>query len=487
MDVLAIGAATGGGGLSLAAAVALGGVALLVGFAGPRKAALLALALGMLQYGPTKALHVVPLSFTVIDDILLLGLGIRWLADVSLRRTTPPLWATTWLLVWMAFGLLDTVAYGISIATTLESFRWMFLPAVLYVVSAQHGRERGFARSLIRIVVAVGLLQAAVAIAQAFNARSIGDGSFGLLGQGGANALGFLILLTVVLVAADGGSLSRSVWPIALGIAGIVASSARAAIIVLPFALILAYRGRLRRPAAALALVAIVTASGYVVVLAFERSQMNVRQDLSPARLVVAQLDTPNHGGGRLLPLLRLPTLFGTSPLVWATGLGPGQYGSAFRQIPSMRNFSYSIANSEWVVILGEYGLVGVLCFLAILVRPLRLAIGESRPRDGIPWALQISRAAPSIILIAVVGMTVLTILEYQPFSYPWWALLGLLEAASPGSAVAASNLPESQSAVQSTPTTGQTGDVDEDGQVAMVLPGDMRSAEQRNAHRRTE
>jgi hypothetical protein len=49
----------------------------------------------------------------------------------------------------------------------------------------------------------------------------------------------------------------------------------------------------------------------------------------------------------------------------------------------------------------------------------------------------QIERAAPSIVLIGVLGMTVLTILEYQPFSYAWWALLGLMEAASTRSALA--------------------------------------------------
>ena len=139
------------------------------------------------------------------------------------------------------------------------------------------------------------------------------------------------------------------------------------------------------------------------------------------------------------MPLLRLSALFGASPVAWTTGLGPGQYGSAFQQIPWMRSFAYSVANSEWTVIWGEYGLVGLLCFLAILIRPLRLSSRRSRPRDEPPWARQMVRASPSLVLIGVLGMTVLTILEYQPFSYPWWALLGLAEAAFIGSAQASS------------------------------------------------
>src|SRR5665648_966227 len=102
------------------AAAALGGVAFLVAFGLPRTAVFVALALGMLQYGPTKTLHLFPPSFTVLDDILLLALGLRWLVDVAFGRTAPPAWVTMWLLVWMAIGLLSAVGHGISVMTTLQ-------------------------------------------------------------------------------------------------------------------------------------------------------------------------------------------------------------------------------------------------------------------------------------------------------------------------------------------------------------------------------
>ena len=208
-----------------------------------------------------------------------------------------------------------------------------------------------------------------------------------------------------------------------------IAAQARAAILAAPFALIVAYRARLRRPLAALAVAAIVVASGFIVVAAFERSHMSVSRDLSPEFLVANQLESPDRGGGRLIPLQRLPGLFGATPLGWVAGLGPGQYGSAFRQIPSMLAYAYSVANSEWTVIWGEYGLTGLLCLAAILARPL-LDLDSARDLEGRDWTRQMARAAPSIVLAGVVGMTVLTILEYQPFSYPLWALLGLVEGA---------------------------------------------------------
>jgi O-Antigen ligase len=443
---LVIGVIIGPDELSALAAVVLAGVAFVAAFGWPRAAVLVALALGMLQYGPTKSVHLVPQAFTVLDDFLLFALGLRWVAGVAARRVDPPVWVTTWLLIWMGVGALSAAARGISITTTLVSYRWMFLPAVFYMVCAHYGRQGHFARDVIRVVVGVGLLQAAVAIMQAGIARSIGDSSYGLLGPGGANALGFLILLATVLVATNDNAMSKSVWLVIVSVMGIISAQARAAIIALPFVLILAYRGRLKRPLAALVVTVIVVSSVVMVAVAFQKSGMNASRDLSPQRLVAAQLQSPNGGGGRLVPALRLPGLFGASPLGWIAGLGPGQYGSAFRQIPWMLHYSYQIANSEWTVIWGEYGLIGLLSFLAILSRPLRISI-RLRADDGPDWTRQMARAAPSIVFVGVVGMTVLTILEYQPFSYPLWALLGLLEAASAVSVTTASALSRDRAA----------------------------------------
>ena len=232
----------------------------------------------------------------------------------------------------------------------------------LYMVCAHFAQQGRFAQHVIRLVIVVALFQAALATVQAGIVGSIGDKSHGLLGLGGANALGFLITLAVVLVAASDKPLSRSVWLVIVGTLGIVSAQSRAAIITLPFALMLAYRDRLKRPLLALAIVAILVASGYVVAVAFERSQMSVSRDLSPEVLVANQLESPDRGGGRLIPLLQLPGQFGASPLAWMAGLGPGQYGSAYRQIPSMLRYAYSVANSEWTVIWGEYGLIGLAC-----------------------------------------------------------------------------------------------------------------------------
>jgi O-Antigen ligase len=412
----------------VAIALALGVAALLVVFAKPRAAALIALALGMLQYGPTKTVHLLPAAFTVVDDALLVALAVRWVVDVALRRARPPVWVLTPLLIWVGVGIIGLLARGIDVRLALSSFRWMFLPAVLCMVCAHYALEERFAVRVLQIIIGVGMLQAGVAILQAGFHRSIGDSSYGLLGPGGANALGFIVLLAMVLVAADDRPLSRSIWLVIAGAAGIVAAQSRAAILVMPFALMVTYRRRLKRPVAVLVAAVIVLAVGSAVVVAFEVSHMPVTRDLSPLHLVAVQLQSPDTGGGRLVPLRHLPHMFGGSVFSWAGGLGPSQYGSAFRPIKWMAHYSYQIANSEWTVIVGEYGLVGLICFLAILSRFVLIALRP--PDDDAPdWMRQVRRAAPAIMMVAAVGMTVMIILEYQPFSYAFWALLGLVEA----------------------------------------------------------
>jgi hypothetical protein len=405
------------------------GFAVLVVAKWPRFAVLAALALGMLQYAPTKAYPVLPGAFTAVDDLLLLMLGLRWAAGVAAGRTRPPMWVLALLGIWMGAGIVNVVVRDISLMTAAASYRLLFMPALLFLLCADHARRPGFARSVINVIVAVALLNAAVAIVQAVLIGSIRLGASGLMAYGGANALGFIILLAIVLVASRGGSTAQTAWLVILGLFGMIAAQSRAAIITAPVALVLPYRRRLGRPAVVLSVVVVVVAAAVVLSVALSRSNMTVSRDLWPGRLIAAQMQSPDRGGGRLLPLFQLPTMFAASPLSWIGGLGPGQYGSAFHQIPWLLHYTYQVANSEWTVIWGEYGILGLLCLGAILGRVLVIC-RRARDVDGPAWVAQVVRAAPSVVLVALMGMTVLAILEYQPFSYPFWAVLGLIEAA---------------------------------------------------------
>jgi hypothetical protein len=395
----------------------------------PRATLLLALALGMLQYAPTRVIGVAPGAFTAIDDLLLVSLGLGLVLGVASRRFSPPGWTTVWLLVWMGAGVVVAAAYGTAIMSVLESYRWMFLPVVTFFACAQFAQEAAFARLVIRLIVVIALIQAAVAVLQAAMTGGIGDQSFGLLGYGGANFLGFIILFAVVLVGVRRPTGLRELLLVGLGSLGVLAAQSRAGIITLPVVLLIVFRRWFNKPVAAVAVVMAVILAVGLVAFAFNESSMTVSGDLSPLKLIEAQFQSPDRGGGRMLPLLQLPDVFGSSPAAWAAGLGPGQYGSAYHQIPSMLQYQYQVANSAWTIIAGEYGLLGLTALLAILGRALWIS-RRTRGLQNPDWAGQMSRAAVSIVIIAAFGMTVGSFLEYQPASYPFWALLGLIEAA---------------------------------------------------------
>ena len=407
----------------------------------PREGAILAVLLGLLQYGPTKALVVLPHSFVIVDDLLVVGVGLRWSLDTLLRGIDGPVWVVSWLCAWMLLGLFSAVANGADLVTMLLSYRMLFLPAILYLASARYGGERRYSRWLVGVVIGVGLVQSVVAVAQALQAGRVGDASFGLFGFGGANALGYLVLMGTALLAAGEGRPFARFAGVALGLLGIVCAAARATMFIAPIGLLLTQSGRLRKPLRIVLLVGLVAAAAVFTFSAFGSTATSVRAGLSPSVLLQGQYDP--DASGRLLYVLGLPTVLGSDPLLWAAGLGPGQYTSvegmkgpppAVLKVRAKKVHSsgFAFPDSEWTTVMGEYGVLGLVCFVAVLSRPLwlwwRPSLRRLRHERGI--LAQVTRAAPTLVLVAVVGSLTSNFFEVGPLSYSWWALVGLLEAA---------------------------------------------------------
>lgn len=407
----------------------------------PREGAILAVLLGLLQYGPTKALAVLPHSFVIVDDLLVVGVGLRWSLDTLLKGIDGPVWVVSWLCAWMLLGFFSAVANGSDLVAMLMSYRMLFLPAILYLASARYGGERRYSRWLVGVVIGVGLVQSVVAVAQALQAGAIGDTSFGLLGLGGANALGYLALMaTALIVAGEGRPLARFAG-VALGLVAIVCSAARSVLFIAPIGLLLTQSGRLRKPFRIVLLLGLVAAAAVFTASAFSTTTVSAWARLSPSVLWQAQYDP--DGGGRLLYVLRLPRVLGSDPLLWAAGLGPGQYTSAEGmkgpapallkvRVKKVHSSGFAFPDSEWTTVMGEYGVLGLVCFVALLSRPLWLWWRPSlrRLRHGRDISALVTRAAPTLVLVAVVGSLTSNFFEVGPLSYTWWALVGLLEAA---------------------------------------------------------
>jgi O-Antigen ligase len=435
--MIATGAAVSQTPLVAGVAVGLAMVALTLMF--PVAGLITALVFGVLQYSLTKAYPVLPSSFTLTDDVIVAALFLRWLGSVGLRRTTPPVWFSFWIAVWLTVGVANVVAGGLSAVWSLEAFRSMFLPLMLYPIASEFaGREKTL-RLILRVIVALTLFGSAIAIWQAFAGRAIGDRAFGFLSPGGANILGFLSLLGAIILLSAPKPSSRYLVAAGVMLAAIVASAARAALIVTPLVILLTLRGRSAKVARVVALLAVLVTGGYLVAAVFWASGLSPSTSLSPGRLVSAQ-DNANFGG-RLLYARALPELFQGDPVNWLVGLGPGQYVSvvgvqreahsymAARPASITSGTGYASADNEWVAIVGEYGVAGILCVLMILARPVYLALFRSGPLIDLSESQQtLARATPAVVCIGVMAAMIVNAFEYQPFAYALWVLLGLSE-----------------------------------------------------------
>ncbi len=397
-----------------------------------------AVAMGMLQYALTKSYPVLPSSFTLVDDVVVVVLFMRWLGSVSLGRARVPGWFSCWAATWLTFALVNVAASGLGASWSLEGLRSMFLPLMLYPIASEYaGRERAL-RFVLRVVVLVILVGAGAAIIQALASGAVGDQAYGLLGPGGANVLGFTALLGATILLSEP-NLGPAQWAgVAVMLGALAASAARAALFVTPIALFLTLRGRPAKVMRLVIMIAIVAVGVQVVATVYSASGLDASSSLSPDALVRDQ-NNPNFGG-RLLYAKALPKLFQQDALNWLTGLGPGRYTSAVgvqkmapayvaaRPISTTTATGYANADSEWVTIVGEYGLVGLMCAVLILARPAYLAL-RAPLLLSLPKARQtLTRATPAIICIAVMAAFSSNAFEYQPFAYALWVLLGFAE-----------------------------------------------------------
>lgn len=401
-----------------------------------RPAAMLpvALVLGLLQFGPTRAYPILPVGASFIDDVIVLGLFCRWLIEAIRYGPSVDRGMIAPLALLAAIGVVSALVHAQSIDRMLLAFRGLLLPATLYLVSARYAEDPRLRRRLIRWVVALAALHAVAAIGQWLSSPGKIDSAFGLLGAGGANALGLLALIAACLIVASE-RMSAARWVLIAALcAGMVASSARAAMIATFPALVVAMRNRLVRVRSfvlvgLLAAVTILSVSHY-----YRVSGRDIREDLAPSYLLHAQY-VPEQGG-RMLYLAAVPGMLQASRWGWVLGVGPGGFTSyvgvnarsktllAVAPPSTLSESGLGNADSEWVAVLGEYGIVGLGCILVLMIRPAVVALRRQRAGD-----LDIMTGAmPAIVVTGLLGATAMNFLEYQPLAYAFWILAGVTE-----------------------------------------------------------
>lgn len=420
-----------------------GGVALVaLAVVFPVMGLLATLVLGILQYSLTKAYPILPTSFTLVDDVLVLALFLRWIGAVGLRRTSPPIWFVGCAGVWLGMAAINLTLNGVEATWALEAVRSMFLPLLLYPIACQYAGSERIVTLFLRTIVLVILACGVVAVIQAATIGGIGDKAYGLLGPGGANVLGFILLLGFVVVLSSPRGATWRLVAAALLIGGIVASGARAALVASPIVLLPLLRGRRGKVALVLGGICVVLASGYLAIGAFSHSGLDSSSLLSPRAVLNSQRNASQCG--RLLYLEALPRVFRGDTSKWLVGVGAGQYTSVvgtqrrapayLKERPSSSTSStgYAFADLGWTTILGEYGVLGLICVLLILARPASRSLRSQMTLHQLPPARQtLARAVPAVVFVGMAASLIVNAFEYQPFAYPLWLLLGLYEDTS--------------------------------------------------------
>lgn len=423
------------------AGIAIAGAGVVLGILRPREGALLALVLGLVQFGPTRTFPVLPQIFTLADDALIVGLALRWLSDSLLRRTVTNPWVSGGLGAWAVATGVSALVARTTPATVLLALRGIGLPMLLYPVVATYVSHAASRRWVVRIILWNAVGQAVLALFQWAANRGNIDAAYGLLGPGGANALGFVLLSGVVFIAAEE-RLTAARWVEAIGITiGIVAASARAAMFGIPVAVAIAVRRRLARLRVVTLVIVVVGAALLAVGYYYQNSTRSIAYDLSPSSILEAQ--TVPTQGGRLIYAFALPGVLSRQPFGWALGVGPGGFTSyvgvndrspAYLDVAPFNSASSTgraSPDNEWVAVLGEYGLLGLTILLLMLFRPAWLAFSMRRVGGTglIEDADLLVNVLPAALFLVLYGGMSINYLEYQPLAYVWWATAGLMES----------------------------------------------------------
>ncbi len=408
----------------------------------PRTGFYLALAVGMLQYGPTRAYRLLPDTLTLIDDVLLVLLVLRWMGDAARRRTQFPVVYLRVVAVWMTLAVLVAAVSGVETAIVLGALRGLFLSSTFFILAFAYSSDEQGARVLVRLILVVCLMHAIVAFAQAARANAIGDPSFGLLAPGGANALGFLMLFGCALCVALMRTQSRAVVILCVLSLALVVAGSRGAMLVWPVVLVVTTRGSWReRLVLGLVLAGAVGSLLAVHSWVVQRGQADVLR-LSPAYLWESQ-NVPEWGG-RAVYMRALPGLLASQGGALLVGLGPGQYTSntgvannaeayvATRPTSTTSPTGFAYADGQWTAIAGEYGLLGLAFAGLLIVHPLWTSRSARRWQGsrGV-YREAVCAAMPGLFVATVAGGFVLNLFEYQPVAAVWWALAGTAVAAT--------------------------------------------------------
>ncbi len=361
----------------------------------PRIAFLLLALFVPTQFWWTDELRFLPRALAFADDALLALLSARVVFDRL--RAGRPFARTPWDLPFFIFfgiGIISTFVNGVPFVNAAAGLRAPVLFGLLlfFVANAPHLFDRQYMTWVWRMLTVLAGLQLFTGLYQFGMRGFIADALTGTLGLSGANDLGmFLLPFLFFLASLWFDARARSPWIVA-GLLTMTTAfflcGARAAWIVAVPTIALLWGRRLLRPRVllvALPVAAVIVALVGRIILAQGARSLERAVGLEG---IIASLFLVSSGGGSFAyyPIVwRLVTTGSPLPFV---GLGPGMVSStaaAHLHAPIYQNVLYDYfgqsrfkldagVESQILATAGEFGPIGFLAALALLLLWIRLA-----------------------------------------------------------------------------------------------------------------
>ncbi len=384
-------------------------------------------------YGSLISYPVLPPLFASLREVVLLALLGNLTLTKLLRKQAPeksPGLIPLGLLFMVGFisGRLNDV----PTLTGLVGQRYVFEMVILYLAIVNLDLSERFLRSLIYLILAIGVFQGIIGIIEFIDKYRLymagnHDIVQGTWGGGSANAIGIFFLCLSFIVLAR----LRRAWHGVIGavlgfyVLMLVLSSCRTGIVLAPLAFLFVLREKLRNPkywiAMAVALVFLVGS----LVFYYRNTEAQAARDLGGSEFVFQVTERT-----RVIPIMgqvlrnnaAFP-LLGAGPGTYRTRTGDIYGSKMYLQVEAMVRTEEVVApfiDTSYAVVWMEYGVVGLVLFGLAMVRLFFFAWREERFIRSFFWR-DYFRALQAIILIyAFVGGIFALWTHFQSNIYLW-------------------------------------------------------------------
>jgi hypothetical protein len=384
-------------------------------------------------YGSLFSYPILPRPFQWLDEVVLLALlGHLALRKMLKKESLERVPGLVLLAVLFAVGLASTKLNEIGLRNGLIGQRWVFEMVILYLAITNLDLDERFLRNLVYLLLGIGVFQAAVGILEfvaRFRLYAAGNHDIvqGTWGGGSANRIGifFLCLSAVALARLRRRLDAPKAMLFSIYILLLVLSSCRTGIVLAPAVILFVLREKLKNPkywiAATIALVFLAAMLAFY----YKNTDAELGKDLGGDEVTFQLM-----GRTGVIPVMaqvlrdnsKFPP-FGAGPGTYFAPAGEIFESKIFMQVTSMTQTRTVVApfmSASYAVVWMEYGIVGLILFVMILLRFFVFAWRTEKSVVSLFWKDYL-RALQAIILIyTLVGGVFALWTHFQSSIYLW-------------------------------------------------------------------